>query len=123
MPQNDESAGKKKSTRIGKGNHWLKPLIVQCANAAKNSKKHPEIRDKYLALKKRRGYGKTIIAIAKRIMTALYYMLLRDEKYNPQTCMDRAPARGTIQLQNLINYYSSKGYTVVTDDGEVLQTA
>ena len=123
VPQNDESAGKKKSTRIGKGNHWLKPLIVQCANAAKNSKNHPEIRDKYLALKKRRGYGKAIIAIAKRIMTAVYYMLLKDEMYNPQACIDRAPARGTIQLQNLINYYSSKGYTIVTDEGEVLQTA
>jgi len=123
VPQNNESAGKKKSTRIGKGNHWLKPVIVQCANAAKNDKNHPEIRDKYLALKKRRGYGKAIIAIAKRIMTAVYYMLLRDEKYNPQTCVDRAPARGKISLQNLVNYYNSKGYTVVTDDGEVLQTA
>lgn len=123
VPQNDESAGKKKSTRIGKGNQWLKPVIVQCANAAKNDRNHPEIPDKYLALKKRRGYGKAIVAIAKRIMTAVYYMLLRDEMYNPQTCVDRAPARGKIQLQNLINYYCSRGYVVVTDDGEVLQTA
>jgi transposase len=123
VPQNDESAGKKKSTRIGKGNLWLKPVIVQCANAAKNDKNHPEIRDKYFALKKRRGYGKAIIAIAKRIMTAVYYMLLRDEKYNPQACADRAPARGYISLQNLVNYYNSKGYTVVTDDGKVLETA
>jgi len=123
VPQNNESAGKKKSTRIGKGNHWLKPIIVQCANAAKNDKNHPEIRDKYLALKKRRGYGKAIIAIAKRIMTAVYYMLLKNEIYNPTTCADRAPTRGKISLQNLINYYNSKGYTVVSDDGDVLQTA
>jgi transposase len=123
VPQNDESAGKKKSTRIGKGNQWLKPVIVQCANAAKNDKNHLEIRDKYLALKKRRGYGKAIVAIAKRIMTAVYYMLLRDEKYNPQACADRAPARGNISLQNLVNYYTAKGYKIVTDDGEVLETA
>jgi hypothetical protein len=123
VPQNDESAGKKKSTRIGKGNHWLKPLIVQCANAAKNSKNHPEIRDKYLALKKRRGYGKAIIAIAKRIMTAVYYMLLRNEMYNPQINIDRAPAKGKIFLQNLVNYYLSKGYTIVTDQGALIQIA
>jgi transposase len=123
VPQNNESAGKKHSTRIGKGNHWLKPVIIQCANAAKNAKNHPEIRNKYLALKKRRGYGKAIVAIAKRIMTAVYYMLLRDETYNPQNCLERAPARGKIQLHNLINYYNSKGYVVVTEDGEVLQTA
>jgi len=123
VPQNDESAGKKKSTRIGKGNHWLKPLIVQCANAAKNSKNHPEIRDKYLALKKRRGYSKAIIAIAKRIMTAVYYMLKRNEAYNPQVCVDRAPSKGKISLQNLVNYYTSKGYVVVTGDGELLMSA
>ena len=123
VPQNDESAGKKKSTRIGKGNHWLKPLIVQCANAAKNSKNHPEIRDKYLALKKRRGYGKAIIAIAKRIMTAVYYMLLRNEAYNPQTCVDRAPSKGKIHLHSLVSYYISKGYVIITDNGEPLETA
>jgi transposase len=123
VPQNNESAGKKKSTRIGKGNQWLKPVIVQCANAAKNSKKHPEIRDKYLALKKRRGYGKAIVAIAKRIMTAVYYMLLRMETYNPRIGDDFAPKRGKIHLQSLIEYYSSKGYTVISDDGEVLVSA
>jgi len=123
VPQNDESAGKKKSTRIGKGNHWLKPLIVQCANAAKNSKNHPEIRDKYLALKKRRGYGKAIIAIAKRIMTAVYYMLLRNEMYNPQISVDHAPSRGNIPLQKLISYYQSKGYTIVANNGELIKIA
>ena len=42
VPQNNESAGKKKSTKIGKGNTWLKPVIIQCANAAIKDKKHPE---------------------------------------------------------------------------------
>jgi len=120
VPQNDESAGKKKSTRIGKGNKWLKPVVIQCANAAINDKKHPEIREKYLALKKRRGHGKAIVAIAKRIMTAVYYMLLRDEMYNPNTCVDRAPARGKISLQNLIKHFQSKGYTITTEDGEII---
>jgi len=121
VPQNDESAGKKKSTRIGKGNKWLKPVLIQCANAAVRDKKYPEMRTKYLALKKRRGYGKAIVAIAKRIMTAVYYMLLRNETYNPNTCVDRAPKRGKISLDNLISHYLSKGYSIVTNDGEVLQ--
>jgi transposase len=41
VPQNNESAGKKKYTRIGKGNTWLKPVIVQCANAAIKDKNPP----------------------------------------------------------------------------------
>ena len=119
VPQNNESAGKKKSTRIGKGNTWLKPVIVQCANSAIRDKKHPEIREKYLALKKRRGHGKAIVAIAKRLMTAIYYMLLRDEMYNPNSGKDVAPKRGKIILENLIEYYRSKGYTIV-EKGEAV---
>jgi len=122
VPQNNESAGKKHSTRIGKGNTWLKPVIVQCANAAIRDKSHPEMREKYLALKKRRGHGKAIVAIAKRLMTAVYYMLLRDELYNPDSGIDSAPDRGKLHLAKIIKYYQSKGYTIVTEDGEPVQT-
>ena len=116
VPQNNESAGKKKSTRVGKGNTWLKPVIVQCANAAINDKKHPEIHEKYLAIKKRRGHGKALIAISKRLMTAIYFMLLRDEMYNPHIGNDAAPKRGKISLEKLIEHYRLKGYTIVTDN-------
>ena len=54
-PQNQESAGKKKTTRIGRAGAYLKPLLVQIALAASKSDKHPELKNKYLALKKRRG--------------------------------------------------------------------
>lgn len=50
-PQNNESAGKKKTTRIGKSGTYLKPLLIQIAIASSRSEKHPEIREKYLALK------------------------------------------------------------------------
>ena len=116
VPQNNESAGKKKSTKIGKGNTWLKPVIVQCANSAIKDKKHPEIREKYLALKKRRGHGKALVAIAKRLMTAIYYMLLRDEMYSYSAGHDAAPKRGKIVLEKLIAHYCAMGYTIVTDD-------
>jgi len=118
VPQNNESAGKKKSTRIGKGNTWLKPVIVQCANAAVKDKKHPEIREKYLSIKKRRGHGKALIAVAKRLMTSIFYMLLRNEQYNPAIGKDTAPKRGKIALEKLIEHYNLKGYTVVSRNGD-----
>ena len=34
VPTNNESAGKKKSVRVSKAGCYLKPLLVQCANAA-----------------------------------------------------------------------------------------
>ena len=119
VPQNNESAGKKFSTRIGKGNTWLKPVIVQCALSAIKDKKHPEIRNKYLAIKKRRGHGKAIIAIAKRLMTAVYYMLLRDEIYNPASGIDSAPNKGKLRLESIVTYYQSKGYLIVDNNGEL----
>lgn len=54
-PQNDQSAGKKKTTRISRAGAYIKPLLVQCALAAVKSKnKHPEVYNRYSALKKRR---------------------------------------------------------------------
>ena len=37
-PRNDESAGKRRSTRIRKGSPWLKTTLVQCAWAAARTK-------------------------------------------------------------------------------------
>ena len=64
-PTNNESARKKKSVRVSKAGCYIKPLLVQCANAVVTSKKHPEIRNRYLRLKKHRDHKKAIIAIAR----------------------------------------------------------
>ena len=47
-PQNNESAGKKKSTRVSRAGIYLKPTLVQCVNAAIKSTKEPCFRNKYL---------------------------------------------------------------------------
>jgi transposase len=63
-PTSNESAGKKKSVRISRAGCYIKPLLVQCATAIVKSKKHPEIRNRYLKLRKGLGHKKAIIAIA-----------------------------------------------------------
>ena len=58
-PANNESANKKKSTKIGNGGYYLKPLLVQCALAiVKSTKKATYFYYKYQTLKKRRGHKK-----------------------------------------------------------------
>jgi transposase len=37
-PRSDESAGKRRSTRIRKGSPWLKTALVQCAHSAARTK-------------------------------------------------------------------------------------
>lgn len=81
--QNNESAGKKKSTRVSRAGIYLKPTLVQCANAAIKSNKNPYFRNKYLKLKKRRGHKKAIIAIARMMLTCIYKMFQTGEIFNP----------------------------------------
>lgn len=64
-PANNESAGKKKSVRVSKAGCYIKPLLVQCANSVVKSEKHPEIRNRYLRIRKRHGHKKAIIEIGR----------------------------------------------------------
>jgi len=79
-PRNDESAGKKRNTRIGKGGQWLKATLVQGAWAA-TRKKDSHLRVLFLRLKGKRGPKKAIIAVAAEMLRSAWYMLTRDEEY------------------------------------------
>lgn len=82
-PSNDQSAGKKKSVRISRAGIYIKPVLVQCANAAIKDKTFTHYRARYEAIKHRRGHKRAIIAIARMILTAIYYMLSSGEFFNP----------------------------------------
>lgn len=82
-PANNESADKKKSTRCGKGGAYLKPLMIQCANAAVKSTKQPYFANKYKALRKRKNHKKAIVAIARMLLVSIYFMLKRNESFKP----------------------------------------
>ena len=73
-PRNDESAGKRRSTRVRKGAPWLKTTLVQAAWAAVRTK-GTYLRAQFLRLKSRRGPKKAILAVAASMLTAMYYML------------------------------------------------
>lgn len=73
-PRNDESAGKRRSTRVRKGGAWIKTILVQAAWAA--ARTHDTyLHAQFLRLRSRRGPKKAIVAVAASILTAAYYML------------------------------------------------
>ena len=113
-PTNNESAGKKKSVRVSKAGCYIKPLLVQCANAVVTSKKHPEIRNRYLRLKKRRGHKKAIIAIARMLLTALYHMLKNEETYNAELYRksDILPTEREITIEQAVIMAQFQGYKI-----------
>jgi transposase len=114
-PTNNESAGKKKSIRISKAGCYIKPLLVQCANAVIKSEKHPEIRNRYLQLKKRRGHKRAIIAIARMLLTAIYHILKKKESYNSELYKksDVPPIHREITVEQAILLVKSQGYHVI----------
>lgn len=79
-PRSDESAGKRRSTRIRKGNPWLKTTLVQCAWAATRTKA-TYLHAQFLSVRSRRGARKAIIAVAASILTAIYHMLKNGTPY------------------------------------------
>ncbi|MGZ3585528.1 MAG: IS110 family transposase, partial [Ktedonobacterales bacterium] len=73
-PGQNESAGKRKSSRLRKGAPWLKTMLVQCAWAAKRQK-NSYYAAQFQRLKSRRGPQKAICAVAASMLTAIYHML------------------------------------------------
>lgn len=114
VPRNDESAGKKHSTKITKAGRYLKPLLVQIANAVVTSKKYPEHRNKYLQLKKRRGHKKAIIAIARRLLVAAYHILRDSVCYNADlyNIPELKRSKKIMSVKEAIRFAQSQGFTV-----------
>jgi len=114
VPQNNESAGKKKSTRISHAGVYIKPLLVQCSVAVSKSEKHPEIRNRYLALKKRRGHKKAIIAIARMLLTAIYNILKKSEPYNAELYRkeDKPPENRQVSVDEAVFILQRQGYFI-----------
>lgn len=113
-PQNDQSAGKKKTTRISRAGVYIKPLLVQCALAAIKSKKHPEAAKRYNALKKRRGHKKAVIAIARMLLTAIYNILKKHEPYNPELYLksDAPPEHRIVSIEEAVFILQRQGYII-----------
>ena len=110
-PRNDESAGKRRSSRLRKGAQWLKTTLVQCSWAAKN-KKGSYLQAQFLRLKSRRGPQKAICAVAASILTAVYHMLKDGTEYQ-DLGPDHFNRRSKLtQTQRLVRRLEHMGFAV-----------
>jgi transposase len=110
-PKNDESAGKRRSTRMRKGAPWLKTTLVQCALAAAR-KKVSYLQAQFHRVRARRGAKKAIGAVAASILTAAYHMLKDGTLYQelgPGHFDKRAQGK---QVHRLINRLRNFGFDV-----------
>lgn len=113
-PRNDKSAKHVKSTRISQAGNYLKPLLVQVANALTKSKKYPEFRERYQRLKARRGHKKAIIALCRMLLTAIWNVLSKAEPYCADGFIDHRPVHESkvLTTSQALHLLKMRGYTI-----------
>ena len=116
-PGNNESAGKRRSCRIPKGNVYLKTALVEAANSAARAK-GTYWRDKFYRLKARRGYKRAAVAIAHKILVAIYHMLSQQVSYNDLGDLYLDKLNKNHLTRNLVHRLERLGYAVTLTSQE-----
>ena len=118
-PGCNESAGKKKSVKISRAGVYLKPCLVQVAHAAVKDKKCEYYADKFNRISKRRGKKRAIIAVARKILIAVYHILKTGEIFNPSDMADiETTQKQRIEYikNNLKNAYNQLSQTGLSEE-------
>jgi len=110
-PGNHESAGKRKSGRTNKGNHWLRSALVQAGWAASRTKQ-TYLASLYGRLVGRRGKKRALIACGNSILNSVYYMLERKQAYIDLGADHHERTQGQRLARNLVKRLEAQGYTV-----------
>ena len=79
-PGNNESAGKRRSGKLDKGNKPLGVALNQAAHAAAHTK-NTYLSAQYHRLAARRGRKRAIVAVAHSILVIAYHLIKRKEPY------------------------------------------
>jgi transposase len=73
-PGNHESAGKRKSGKTTKGNHWLREVLVQSAWPASRAKR-TYLAAQFRRLAGRRGKKRAAVAVAHSLLVVIFHLL------------------------------------------------
>jgi len=114
-PRNDESAGKRRSTRVRPATPWLKVALIQAAWSAVRME-NTYLRAQFLRIRSRRGSRKAVVAVAASILTAAYHILRDDVDYRdlgPDHFDRRERAHRT---KHLVQRLRDLGYEVTLRD-------
>jgi transposase len=117
-PRNDRSASHIKSTRISRAGSYLKPVLVQIANAIIRSKDHPEFANRYKRIKAHRGHKKAIIAICRMLLTAIWHILSDKKPYTADGFNTTTPVKEKTVLtkSQALFLLRQRGYIIRDDE-------
>jgi len=110
-PGQNESAGKRRSSRLRRGAPWLKTILIQCAWAA-SRKKDSYYKAQFYRLRSKHGPNKAICAVAASMLTAIYHMLKNGTAHHDLGAghFDRRPT--IIKTKRLVRQLNQLGFNV-----------
>ena len=81
------------------------------------SRKHPEFTTRYKRIKARRGHKKTIIAICRMILTAIWHILTDLKPYTPDGFLESRPVNKekVLTTSQALNMLKQRGYLIKDD--------
>jgi len=114
-PGNHESAGKRKSAHINKGNPYLKSMLCEVGWII-SGKRTLYLSGWYWRVKQRKGAKRATVALARKLLTLIYTMLKTGEPYN-EDCFEQRRKRSERKRANrMANELQKLGYLVVAPE-------
>ncbi len=102
-PGNNESGGKRKSTRTTKGNPYLRDVLLECAWAASRTKSS-QMQRLYQRLERRLGHKRAIVAVAHALVEAIYFVLSQRRRFVDIV----EPPHSVVRIKRLVRHHTRR---------------
>jgi transposase len=79
-PGQNESGGKRRVSRVRKGNRWLRAALITAALSASRGK-NSALAARYRRIMRHRGHHKAVVAVAHTMLVTAYHLLVRQATY------------------------------------------
>ena len=109
-PGNNASAGKRRPGRTGKGNRYLRRVLVQCAWAARKTSTF--LGRTFRRLEARLGGKRAAVAVGHKILVIVYHLLWQGTYYEEQRYTDQRPKQEERDRKRAIPALERLGYQV-----------
>ena len=110
-PGNNESAGKRKSTSVTKGNPYIKSMLCEIAWVIAG-KRNTYLSAWYWRIKQKKGAKKAIIGLARKLLVIIYTMLKQGNLFDESCFEARRKSCEQKQLSRYIRELEKHGYHV-----------
>jgi len=110
-PGNHESAGKRKSTSITKGNPYIKSMLCEISWVIAG-KRNTYLSAWYWRIKQKKGAKKAIVALARKLLVIIYTMLKQETMFDETFFEIRRKSCESKKLSRYIRELERHGYQV-----------